>query len=680
MFISQIKRCAVTEDEKSNAIDTEALAKDNKTSEDNARDVTRMSETVQNLIGNYESQNELVKAKEFIKSTAVSYNDSKASARLWSSIAFVQEDTVTSDNNQIKTIQGGKKSERSSQKHVTIDVTHRREKYESRKGKETMKDLDEKKLRTRSKQSGSRAEHRANSCDTKASKYLRKENQSPLKIKSLPSEPRQLSEDESTTLSKQEKTDRCRENVKVSHRETNANSKAKWKNTKFYNKATRNEDRNNNRTRDREINVKRPNIKMEPKSFVAVTSQEKTTDQVLISTGSTKTDAQQSAVRDVTSSSLNNAPLKTSPRDEVISPRECNSSRVSGKGKRRSPRSYGKASPRDKLSPRDTKKTKTRDAPKPRRNKKKRSTRVYTDIPNEKTETICAKDDENPTVNVIRDLQQSVKNDVKTENLVKIATVLVNTAVSEAMEIVRKKVGSVEKVTDNEEIKKVASTVLKHVFYIVCYKWKLYYSHIQSTNLDSVKDTDDEKIDKDNLPQTTNINVGNNTIIWKNDNVAAEKLIVDNCTPLTDGETVKDELVHHIVGTTVSADHLETMSTSRTPERKSSDDFPVLKKSEPNMYLKEGQCLRLTKSEEMNLTTISSVKLPHGIETQNSLEGNTIHSSTCNLKEKQEAVTKRMVNMSTAGIATSEKGSGESTEAPASKTKTLPFTDNEAII
>ena len=661
------------------------MTKDNKTSEDNARDVTRISETVQNLIENYKSQNELVNAKEFIKATAASNNDSEASARLWSSIAFAQEDTVTSDNDQTKTTQSGKKSERSSQKHVTIDVTHRTEKYESRKGKEIMKDLDEKKPQTHSKQRGSRTEqHRGNSCDTKKSKYLRKENQSPLKIKSFSSEPRQLSEEESTAPTKQEKTDKCRENVKVSHRETNSNSKAKWKkNTKFYNKATRNEDRNNNRTRDRVINIKHPNIKMEPKPVVAVAIQEKNTDQVEISAGSTKTDAQQSAVRDVTSSSLNKTKLKTSPRDKVISPRECKSPRVAGKGKRRSPRSCGKASPRDKLSPRDTKKTKTRDVPKPRRNKKKRSTRVYTDVPNEKIEMACAKVEENPIVNDIRDLQQSVMNDVKTENLVKTATVLVNTAVAEAMSIVREKAGSVDKVTNNEEIKKVASTVLKHVFYIVCQKWKLYYSHIQSDNLDSGKDIDDAKIDEDNFPQTNNINVGNNKIILKNDNIAVEKLIVDNCTPLTDGETVKDELVHHIVGTTVSADHLETMSMSRAPERKLSHGIPVLKKSEPNMCLKEGQGLRLTKSEVMNPSTNSSVKVPHGIETLNNLEGNTIHSSTCNLKEPQKAVPTITVNMSTVGTTTShasEKGSGESMEASANKTETLAFTENEAII
>ena len=202
---------------------------------------------------------------------------------------------------------------------------------------------------------------------------------------------------------------------------------------------------------------------------------------------------------------------------------------------------------------------------------------------------ICAKEDEKPAVSDIQGLQPSVKGDVKTENLVKTATVLVNTAVAEAMTIVRGTAGSVEKETNNEELKKVASTLLKHVFYIVCHKWKLYYSHIQNTNLDSVKDTDDVTIDKNNLPQTNDINEVNNKIIWKNDDATASNLIVDDCVPLTDGETVKDELVHHIVGTTVSADHLETVSICRTPERNLSRANPVLKKSEPNICLKEGQ-------------------------------------------------------------------------------------------
>ena len=151
-------------------------------------------------------------------------------------------------------------------------------------------------------------------------------------------------------------------------------------------------------------------------------TREKTTDQVEISTELTKTGSQQSAVPGVR---LKNISLKISPRDKIISPRECKSPRAIGKGKKkRSPRSSGKASPRD-------------NGLKPRRNKKKRSTRLYTDIPVETTEVICAKDDEKPMVSDIRGLQPSVKGDVNTENLVKTATALVNTAVAEAMTIVR---------------------------------------------------------------------------------------------------------------------------------------------------------------------------------------------------------------------------------------------------
>ena len=746
LSILQIEICAVAENEKSNVIDKESPTEDNKRGEDNMRDVKRISEAVQKLIDrNYKSQNDFINDK---KSTAVSYNDNEASARLWSSIVFAHDDTVTLDKDQTRTIPDGKKTERSSEKHVTIGVTHRAEKYENRKGKETTINSDQKKLRGYSEQRGSKAEHRGNSAEMKKSKYLRKENESPLKRKSFSFEPRQLSEHENIVSTKQEKTDKYRENGKVYHKENNSNSKDKWKkNTKFHSKATRNEDRNVNRvnrTKERGINKKQPKVKIEPKSFVAVATQEKTTDQAEISTGSTQTGVQQSAVPDVVYSSpnnrsprdkmispieckspratgkdkkkrsprscrkvsprdnkapkndqthtrektndqaeisteltktrsqqsavpdvrLNNISLKTSPRDKIISPRECKSPRAIGKGKKkRSPRSSGKASPRD-------------NGLKPRRNKKKRSTRLYTDIPTETTEVICAKDDEKPMVSEIRGFQQSVKGDVNTENLVKTATVLVNTAVAKAIAIVSGTAGSVEREIKNEEIKIVASTVLKHVFYIVYHKWKLYHSHIQNTNLDSVKHTDDVTIDNDNLPQINDINEGNNKIICKNNDAAAANLIVDNCIPLTDGETVKDELVHHIVGTTVSADHLETMSMSRTPGRKLSHANPVLKKSEPNICLKEGQSLRLTKSDIMNSSTNSSVKVPHGIEAQNKSEGNTTQSNG-RLKSTQKAVSKLNVNIPTVGIATNEKGSGEAVEASASKT--VDFTENIAI-
>ena len=744
LFISQIEICAVAENKKSNVIDKESPAEDNKRGEDNMRDVKRISEAVQKLIDrNYKSQNDLVKANEFIndkKSTAVSYNDNEASARLWSSIVFAHDDTVTLDKDQTRTIPDGKRTERSSEKHVTIGVTHRAEKYENRKGKETTINSDQKKLRGYSQQRGNKSEHRGNSSETKNSKYLRKENQSPLKMKQ-----RQLSEHENIYPTKQEKTDKYTENGKVPHKESNSNSKDKWKkNTKFHSKATRNEDRNVNRTRERGINKKQPKLKVEPKSFVAVAAQEKITDKAEISTLSTKTGVQQSAVPDVMYSSpnnrsprnkmispreckspraagkgkqkrsptscrkvsprdntapkyyqtqtrekttdqteistgstktgsqqstvpgvrLNNISLKTSPRDKIISPRECKSPREIGKGKKkRSPRSSGKASPRDNVL-------------KPRRNKKKRSTRLYTDILAETTEVICTKDDEKPMVSEIRGFQQSVKGDINTENLVKTATVLVNTAVAEAIAIVSGTAGSVERKINNEEIKKVASTVLKHVFYIVCHKWKLYYSHIKNTNLDSVNHTDDVTIDNDNLPQTNDINEVNNKIIWKNDDATASNLITDDCIPLTDGEAVKDELVHHIVGTTVSADHLETVSISRTPGRNLSHANPVLKKSEPNICLKEGQSLRLTKSDVMNSSTNSSVKVPHGIEAQNKSEGNTTQSNG-RLKSTQKAVSKLNVNIPTVGIATNEKGSGEAVEASARKT--VDFTENIAI-
>ena len=743
MFILQIEICAVAENEKSNVIDKESSTEDKKRGEDNMRDVKRISEAVQKLIDrNYKSQNDLVKANEFIndnKSTAVSKSDNEASARLWSSIVFAQDDTVTLDKDRTRTIPDGKKTERSSEKHVTMDVTHRAEKYENRKGKATTINSDQKKLRGYSEQRGNKSAHRRNSSETKNSKYLRKENQSPSKRKSFYFEQRGLSEHENTDSTKQEKPDKYRENGKVCHRESNS----KWKkNTKFHSKASRNEDNGNvNRTREKGVNKKQSKIKIEPKSFVA--SQEKTTYQAEISTVSTKAGIQQSAVPDVMYSS----PSSRSPRDKMISPRECKSPRAAGKGKKRSPRSCKKASPRDnkapkndqthtrektthqaeisteltktgsrqsavpgvglknislkisprdkiispreckspraigkgkkKRSPRSSEKASPRDnGLKPRRNKKKRSTRLYTDIPIETTEVICAKDDEKPMVSDIRGLQPSVKGDVNTENLVKTATVLVNTAVAEAMTIVRGTAGPVEKETNNEEIRKVASTVLKHVFYIVCHKWKLYYSHIQSTNFDSVEDTDDVTIDNDNLPQTNDINEVNNKIIWKNDDATASNLITDDCIPLTDGEAVKDELVHHIVGTTVSADHLETVSISRTPGRNLSHANPVLKKSEPNICLKEGQSLRLTKSDVMNSSTNSSVKVPHGIEAQNKSEGNTTQSNG-RLKSTQKAVSKLNVNIPTVGIATNEKGSGEAVEASASKT--VDFTENIAI-
>ena len=399
-------------------------------------------------------------------------------------------------------------------------------------------------------------------------------------------------------------------------------------------------------------------------------------DQAEISTRSTEIGVQQSPAPGATRSSLNNISLKTSPGDKIISPRECKSPRTSGKArKKRSPRSWGNASPRDKISPRGVNKTKTTDGPKPRRNKKKRSTRHYTDYPNEKTEAICAKDDQKPMVNEIRALQQSVMGDVNIENLVKTATALVNTVVAEAMTIVR---GKADSETNKEEIKKVASTVLKHVFYIVCHKWKLYYSHIPSPNLNLLKDIDYVKIDKDTFPETNNLNEGDNKIIWKNDNAAA-KLTVDNCTSPTDDETVKDDLVHHIVGTTVSADHLETMTMNCTPERKLWQGKPVLKKSEPNIYQKEGQSLRLTKSEVMNLPTNNSVEMPHGIEAQKYAEGNTTHS-TYRLKETQKEVPMLKVNILTVGNTTNEKGSGELVVASVSKTKAVAFTENEAII
>ena len=535
--------------------------------------------------------------------------------------------------------------------------------------------------------------------------------------------------------------------MKVSHRENNSNPKDKWKkNAKFHSKANRSEDRDVDQRRERGINKKQPKIKTEPKSVVAVATQEKTNDQVEISTGSrksgvrrsavtdvmhsslnnrsprdkmispresprttgigkkkrsprsyrkarprdntapeadktqtrekttdqdeistgsTKTGSKQSAVPDVMYSSFNSISLKTSPRDQIISPRECKSPRTTGIGKKkRSPRSYRKASPRD-------------NGLKPRRNKKNRSTRLYTDIPKGKTEVTCAKDDEKSVVSDIRGLQQSIQGDVNTENLVKTATVLVNTAVAEAMTVVKGTAGSVEKETDSEDFKKVASTVLKHVFYIVCQKWKLYYSHIQNNNLDSVKDIDGVTIDKDNFPQTNDINEdSNNKIIWKNDDdAAAANVIVNNYIPLTGGETVKDDLVHHIVGTTVSADHLETMSISRTPERKLSHGNPVLIKSEPNICLREGQSLRLTKSDVMNSSTNSSVKEPYGIEAQNNSEGNTTQS-TCRLKSTQKAVSKLNGNTPTFGIATNEKGSGEAVETSASKV--VDFTENKA--
>ena len=152
------------------------------------KDVKRISEAVQKLIDrNYKSQNDLIKANEFIndnKLTAVSYNDNEASARLWSTIVFAQEDTVTSDKDQTRSIQDGKKTQRSPEKHVSNDVAHRAEKYENRKGKETTVNQNEKKLRGYSEQRASK-EHRGNSSEMKKSKYHRKENQSPLKRKSF---------------------------------------------------------------------------------------------------------------------------------------------------------------------------------------------------------------------------------------------------------------------------------------------------------------------------------------------------------------------------------------------------------------------------------------------------------------------------------------------------------------
>ena len=183
---------------------------------------------------------------------------------------------VTSGKDQTRTIPDGKKTERSSEKHVTIDVTRRTEKYDNRKGKETMMNQDKKKPRGHPEQRGSRAEHRSNSSETKKSKYLRNENQLPFKKKSFSFEPKQLSEHENTDATKQEKTDKYRENVKVSCRES-SNSKVKWKkNTRFHSKATKNEDRNDDRTRERVINIKQPKIKIEPKSSVAVATREKT--------------------------------------------------------------------------------------------------------------------------------------------------------------------------------------------------------------------------------------------------------------------------------------------------------------------------------------------------------------------------------------------------------------------
>ena len=94
---------------------------------------------------------------------------------------FAQDDTVTLDGDQTRTIPDSKKTERSSEKHVTMDVTHRAEKYENRKGKETTINSDQKKLRGYSEQRGNKSAHRRNSSETKNSKYLRKENQSPSK-------------------------------------------------------------------------------------------------------------------------------------------------------------------------------------------------------------------------------------------------------------------------------------------------------------------------------------------------------------------------------------------------------------------------------------------------------------------------------------------------------------------
>ena len=172
---------------------------------------------------------------------------------------------------------------------------------------------------------------------------------------------------------------------------------------------------------------------------------------------------------------------KISPREvltKIQSPRDNRSPRGSGKGqKKRSPREGNKKSPREKRSD-------DRCKPRERRNKKKRSTRRYTDTPEKNPITEDVQTSKN------EDAVQPMKAEVNAEELAKIATSVVNKIVFEAMKIVKGsfQVNQETKETEELQLEQAASIVLKHVFYIVCYKWKLYHSHIQDVQQNETGD------------------------------------------------------------------------------------------------------------------------------------------------------------------------------------------------
>ena len=399
---------------------------------------------------------------------------------------------------------------------------------------------------------------------------------------------------------------------------------------------------------------------------------------------------------------------KISPRDtlrKIQSPRDNMSPRGLRKGSK-------KGSPRDnkRISPREKRSDQCRCKPRERRNKKKRSTRRYTDTIDtpEKLQTPDTEQVKSTSADKVLNTKQQMKAVLNTEELVAIATNLVNKIVSEAMKIVKgsSHATSERKKTEEAQLEKTASVVLKHVFYIVCHNWKLYYSHIQQDEIShsksEVQAKNDETIreEESNSVETCEVlldntkeivygsdsatNVGKHVLIAKSETDNVEEIPVqtdendnlDKASLSSGDETLTEEIVFQVVNITTSADHLEMMSYNKAAGRKLS---PVEKKSEPNVHFKESRTLRSTKSEVMTSSTNGSIKVPHGIEAQNNSEGNISRGTACRLEATQQDLPKLKVDVPTINIATNEKGSGESFEAAAQKRETATSVENQTI-